>query len=35
MNFDTSMQHGGKSAVEGTAYAVQFRENSDFRPRVQ
>ena len=33
INFDTSMQHGGESALEGTAYAVQFRENSECGPQ--
>lgn len=33
MNFDMSMQQGGESAVEGTTYAVQFRENSKCGPQ--
>ena len=33
MNFDTSMQQGGESAVEGTTYAVQFCENSKCGPQ--
>ena len=28
MNFDTSMQQGRESAMEGTTYAVQFRETA-------
>ena len=27
------MQHGSESAVEGTAYAVQLRENSEYGPQ--
>ena len=33
INFDTSMQQGGESAVEGTTYAVQLRENSRCGPQ--
>jgi hypothetical protein len=33
MNFDTSIQQGGESAMEETTYAVQFRENSKCGPQ--